>query len=96
MDDYGLSNGSGQHDLDGGSLPFGTSTDLLASLDPYDGDVSGWLNDLLDAPEEDASKGEADEVSRRPPVELELIARWAELNIQLELAQRLSESSPSP
>lgn len=33
--------------------PFGSSTDLLASLDPYDGDVGAWVNDLLDGPGEE-------------------------------------------
>lgn len=50
-------------DQDGSSfLPFGSSTDLLASLDPYEGDVSGWLNDLLD-PLEDEMLKEGDQVS---------------------------------
>ena len=51
-------------DQDGSSfLPFGSSTDLLASLDPYEGDVSGWLNDLLDPPDDEMLK-EGDQVSR--------------------------------
>jgi hypothetical protein len=45
-------------DEDGdGPLPFGSSAELVASMDPWGDDVAGWINDLLDDGEDEIKAG---------------------------------------
>ncbi|EJU00574.1 hypothetical protein DACRYDRAFT_80789 [Dacryopinax primogenitus] len=59
------------------------SSDLIASLDEYDGDVVGWINDLLDGP------AQADGAQKASPLPLsEVDKRVNQLSRRLEITSQ--------
>ncbi|KZT51399.1 hypothetical protein CALCODRAFT_136608 [Calocera cornea HHB12733] len=60
------------------------SSDLIASLDEYDGDVVGWINDLLDGPPQ--ADGERKESTALPLSEVD--KRVNQLSRRLEIASQ--------